>query len=395
MTAPTATATTLMTPECNANPYPEYDRLRAQSPIYYGNEDQHGGPGAMWGLLRYEDVYGALADHETFSSVQTGGQSSGSGMRLVLLNDDPPRHTRFRKLVNKAFTPRRIRELEPWLQTVVNELLEEVRGGELEVVQNYTMPLPVMAIAELLGIPREEYQTFKTWTDDALGVQPRTPEERQQSTQEMMAYFGQMAAARREHGAEDLITALVEAEIDGEALEDWEVLGFCMLLLIAGNETTTNLMGNLIAFLSQRPDLWAQLREDRSLIPQLIEEMLRYESPVQVLFRRTTRDVELNGVTIPAEQRVGVFYGAANRDPEEWDEPDEFVLERDLHAHVGFGHGTHYCLGSPLARAEARITLNTWLDRFAAIEPAAAPVRQTGTGVVLGYTSLPVVLTES
>ncbi len=395
MTAPTATATTLMTPECNANPYPEYDRLRAQSPIYYGNEDMHGGPGAMWGLLRYEDVYGALADHETFSSVQTGGQSSGSGMRLVLLNDDPPRHTRFRKLVNKAFTPRRIRELEPWLQTVVNELLEEVRGGEMEVVQNYTMPLPVMAIAELLGIPREEYQTFKQWTDDALGVHPRTPEERQQSTQEMMAYFGQMAAARREHGAEDLITALVEAEIEGEALEDWEVLGFCMLLLIAGNETTTNLMGNTIAFLSQRPDLWAQLREDRSLIPQLIEEMLRYESPVQVLFRRTTRDVELNGVTIPAEQRVGVFYGAANRDPEEWDEPDEFVLERDLHAHVGFGHGTHYCLGSPLARAEARITLNTWLDRFAAIEPTAPPVWQTGTGVVLGYTSLPVSLTQA
>ncbi len=392
MTAPTATATTLMTPECNANPYPEYDRLRAQSPIYYGNEDQHGGPGAMWGLLRYADVYGALADHETFSSVQTGGQSSNS-MRLVLLNDDPPRHTRFRKLVNKAFTPRRIRELEPWLESVVNELLQDVGEGEYEVVQNYTMPLPVMAIAELLGIPRDEYQTFKRWTDDALGVHPRSPEERQQSTQEMMAYFGQMAAARRQHGAEDLITALVEAEIEGEALEDWEVLGFCMLLLIAGNETTTNLMGNMIAFLSQRPELWSRLREDRSLIPQLIEEMLRYESPVQVLFRRTTRDVELNGVTIPADQRVGVFYGAANRDPEEWEEPDEFVLERDLHAHVGFGHGTHYCLGSPLARAEARMTLNAWLDRFAAIEPAAPPVRQTGTGVVLGYTSLPVSLT--
>ncbi|MXY36113.1 MAG: cytochrome P450 [Dehalococcoidia bacterium] len=392
MSAPTATATTLMTPECNANPYPEYDRLRAQSPIFFGQE-AGSSAGGLWALLQYDHVYGALGDHETFSSASTGGSSSNSSMRLVLLNDDPPRHTRFRKLVNKAFTPRRIRELEPWLESVVNELLRDVDGGEYEVVQNYTMPLPVMAIAELLGIPRDEYQTFKRWTDDALGVHPRSPEERQQSTQEMMAYFGQMAAARREHGAEDLITALVEAEIEGEALEDWEVLGFCMLLLIAGNETTTNLMGNMIAFLSQRPELWSRLREDRSLIPQLIEEMLRYESPVQVLFRRTTRDVELNGVTIPADQRVGVFYGAANRDPEEWEEPDDFVLERDLHAHVGFGHGTHYCLGSPLARAEARITLNTWLDRFAAIEPAAAPVRQTGTGVVLGYTSLPVSLT--
>lgn len=392
MSAPTATATTLMTPECNANPYPEYDRLRAQSPIFFGQE-AGSSAGGLWALLRYDDVYGALADHETFSSASTGGSSSNSSMRLVLLNDDPPRHTRFRKLVNKAFTPRRIRELEPWLGSVVNELLQAVDGGEYEVVQNYTMPLPVMAIAELLGIPRDEYQTFKRWTDDALGVHPRSPEERQQSTQEMMGYFGQMAAARREHGAEDLITALVEAEIEGEALEDWEVLGFCMLLLIAGNETTTNLMGNMIAFLSQRPELWSRLREDRSLIPQLIEEMLRYESPVQVLFRRTTRDVELNGVTVPADQRVGVFYGAANRDPGEWEEPGEFVLERDLHAHVGFGHGTHYCLGSPLARAEARITLNAWLDRFAAIEPAAPPVRQTGTGVVLGYTSLPVSLT--
>ena len=282
--------------------------------------------------------------------------------------------------MNNAFTPRRIRELEPWLQSVVNELLRDVRGGELEVVQHYTMPLPAMAIAELLGIPREEYQTFKTWTDIALGVHTPAPEERQQATMAMMAYFSQIAAARREHGAEDLITALVEAEIEGETLEDWEVLGFCVLLLIAGNETTTNLMGNTLAFLAAQPDLWRRLRADRSLVAPVIEEMLRYESPVQALFRRTTREVEMNGITIPAEQRVGVFYiGAANRDPEEWDEPDAFVPEQDLHAHVGFGHGTHYCLGSPLARAEARITLNTWLDRFAAIEPAAAPVRQTGT----------------
>ncbi|MCY3883239.1 MAG: cytochrome P450 [Chloroflexi bacterium] len=388
MTAPTATPTTLMTPECNANPYPEYARLRAQSPIRIGPEDE-----GLWALLRYEDVYGALQDHATFSSQRQTRQTSESGMRLVLLNDDPPRHTRFRRLVNKAFTPRRIRELEPWLESVVEELLRDVDGGELEVVENYTMPLPVMAIAELLGIPREEYQTFKEWTDISLGIHAPTMDDRKRATQEMMAYFGQMAAARRKHGAEDLITALVEAEIEGEALEDWEVLGFCMLLLIAGNETTTNLMGNTIAFLSTRPNLWARLREDRSLVPQLIEEMLRYESPVQVLFRVTTRDVEMNGVTIPADERVGVFYGAANRDPEEWDDPDEFEIERDLHAHVGFGHGTHYCLGSPLARAEARITLNTWLDRFAAIEPAAPPVRQTGTGVVLGYNSLPVALT--
>ena len=392
MTAPTATHTTLMTPASNGNPYPEFDRLRAQSPVYFENESASA-RGKMWALLRYDDVYGALQDHETFSS--TTPNAAEGGMKLVLLTDDPPRHTRFRRLVNKAFTPRRIAELEPWLQSVVDELLADVGSGDFEVVQNYTMPLPVMAIAQLLGIPTEEYQTFKNWTDTMLGIKTPTAEERGKAVMEMMGYFGQIAAARRAEGAEDLITALVEAEIEGEALEDWEVLGFCMLLLIAGNETTTNLMGNTIGFLSTRPDLWAQMRTDRSLVPMVIEEMLRYESPVQVLFRHTMRDVELHGVTIPAGQTVGVFYGAANRDPEEWENPDEFMLDRDLHSHVGFGHGTHYCLGSPLARAEARITLNSWLDRFAALEPAAPAVRQSGSGVVLGYAALPLALTAS
>jgi cytochrome P450 len=165
----------------------------------------------------------------------------------------------------------------------------------------------------------------------------------------MMAHFGQLAAARRARGAEDLITALVEAEVEGESLEDWEILGFCMLLLIAGNETTTNLMGNMINVLADRPELWRHVRHDRRLVDAVVEETLRYESPVRMLTRMTTRAVEVSGRMIPEGELVGIFYGAANRDPHEFSQPDEFRLDRDLRNHVAFGAGIHYCLGAPLA----------------------------------------------
>lgn len=178
-----------------------------------------------------------------------------------------------------------------------------------------------------------------------------------QNSMAMVESFGKIAAARRAQGAEDLITALVEAEIDRESLQDWEILGFCILLLIAGNETTTNLMGNMLNLLVDRPELWQRLRADRSLVEPVIEETLRYESPVQQLQRTTTREVTISGVTIPANDLVAVFFGAANRDPKEFPNPDEFRLDRDLRNHVSFGVGIHYCLGAPLARAEAKISL--------------------------------------
>jgi len=394
------TADQLSTPDVIANPYPWYHELREQSPLNYeflpaGAVSGMNEPVRAWALMRYADVYGALRNHETFASNHS---LAGKVVpRLALIHDDPPRHTRFRHLVNKAFTLKRIEALKPWITTVVNELVDEMATSqETEFMHAYAIPLPVKVIARMLGIPGEDYIRFKLWSDTFLAFSSMTPAERTKSNQEMMAYFGQMAAARRTQPAEDLITALVEANVDGESLADAEIIGFCMLALIAGNETTTNLIGNMLGILVDRPDLWQQLRADRGLVDRVIEETLRIESPFQRLSRITTCATELSGIAIPQGSLVTIYYGAANRDPAEFPNPDEFRLDRDLHNHVAFGMGIHYCLGAPLAKAEASITLNTLLDRFPVIERGSKPaLRQTTSLMVYGYQQLPLNLRAS
>jgi cytochrome P450 len=382
-------------PETWENPYPAYREYRAQSPfvaqwpvVFLDGEVKQV---RAWMLLKYEQVSAALRDPATFSSVQPGAGSVAPA--LVMISDDPPRHDLLRRLVSKAFTARRIAELGPWIKEVARQLLEQIpAGGTVDVVNAFTMPLPVQVIARMLGIPGEDQAAFRRWSDALVAFNGGTftPAERVRAGMEMMEYFRKSVARRNEKSDGDLISAVVEAEVDGKHLEEWEVLGFCVLLLVAGNETTTNLMSNLLNILVDRPEQWRRLRDDRTLVENAIEETLRYDSPVQMLTRRVTRDVEIDGRKIRQDDQVAVSYAAANRDPAMFPDPDAFILERENSRHLGFGAGIHYCLGAPLARMEATIMLNAMLDRFSSIARGdERPQRQRATNLLNGFRKLP------
>jgi cytochrome P450 len=287
-----------------------------------------------------------------------------------MLFSDPPMHTRLRRLVSRDFTPRRIREMEPRIREIAKNLIDAAeRKGELEVMSVVANALPVMVIAEMLGVPPDHYEQFKHWSDVVVSADntlPGTPqpEEFHAATKALRDYFAQEIERRRTNPGADLVSALVAAHDDAEAMNADELLAFVLLLLLAGNETTTNLIGNGMLALGRNPGAMAALRSKPELMRGAIEEMLRYDGPVQATFRTATKDVVVGGTPIAAGTGVFVIVAAADRDPAQFKDPETFDIARAPNEHLAFGDGIHFCIGAPLARLEGSIAIGTALERF-------------------------------
>jgi cytochrome P450 len=391
-------------PSFKRNPYLQYGRLREGAPVHRSEALQ------AWVVTRYADCIAVMKDHESFSSdsrhargqlaeaiAQQRATSPLPGAETIL-GLDPPRHHQMRALVDRAFTPRRVQALRPHIEEIARSLLDEA-GEAFDLMPALAQPLPVIVIAELLGVSADDRLRFKEWSN-ALAettnvVQTAAMVERARvATVELIDYLGKVVDARQAAPADDLISALVQAEVDGSRLSREDVLAFAILLLVAGNETTTNLIGNGLAALLDAPEALARLREDPDRVPDAVEEMLRFDSPVQGLARFAARDATVGGVRIPAGDVVLCLIGAANRDPAAFAEPDVFDLDRTERRHLSFGQGIHYCLGAPLARMEADIVFRELLARYASIEVDEGGVERGGTLLLRGPVRLPVRVTR-
>jgi cytochrome P450 len=351
----------LSSPEFLANPYPVYEHLRgAQAPFWL----PHGGStGGMWLFTRYEDVAEILKEARTSKDLsRLLPPEQLSPIDHAMLSKDPPDHTRLRSLVNQAFTPNRVRDLEPRILYIADELIHRVQSrGEMDFMADFALPLPVIVIAELLGVPPEDRGTFRAWSNqivtgvDAVRASQQNAQKQEEALMALAGYFTDLIHQRREQPREDLISAMIQARDAQDRLSEEELLGTCILLLIAGHETTVNLLGNGLLTLLHHPDQLALLQRHLEEMPSAVEEMLRFESPVQrATFRVTTSAIEIGGQTLEKGQQVSAVIGAANRDPAQFPEPDRFDVTRHPNRHLAFGLGIHFCLGAPLARTEAR-----------------------------------------
>ena len=346
-------------PAVIADPFPYYRLLQQDAPVY--EVEKYG----FFVLSRYDDVVAAAQDWEHFSTTWGPGPQRVEAPVASILQSDPPQHTRLRSIISKAFTPRAVAACEPLVDTYARECIDRIlEQGKADLIDEYAIPIPVVIIAELLGVPREDRALFRKWSDDIVGaiggkVDPRN------SQREFNAYFSDVVEARQKEPRDDVISKLLRPNAKGEMLDTPEVISFCLSLLVAGNETTTGLIGNLFFELAKRPEAWRQLREDRSLVPSAVEESLRFDAPNQGLFRHTVKDVELHGVKIPEGRKVLLLFGAAGRDPDHFEKPDEFDIARSPNRHIAFGAGIHHCLGASLGRLEASTALRIATERIA------------------------------
>lgn len=356
-----------------ADPYSNYKKIRLKDPVHRMRLLD------AWLLTRYEDVDTVLRDYRRFSNAERSLNDAG---RVTLLDLDPPDHTRLRSLVSRAFTPRSVAALESRARDIAEELLDAVEGTDrFDLIQALAFPLPVIVIAEMIGVPPEDRDQIKAWSNDiALSVEPVLTDEQvamvDRATDELYEYFDGIIALRRRDPRDDLISALIAAEDEGERLTHDEVLATLLLLLVAGNETTRNLIGNGTLALLRNPEQLQLLRDNPDLMDTAINEFLRYDSPVQLDGRFVEEDVEIGGKRIRAGQRVISALGAANRDPEVFTNPDSLDITRKEKSHISFGRGIHHCLGAPLALLEGRIAFSCMLNRFSSIRLLSEPERR-------------------
>ena len=362
---PTSTST-------RREPYGVFADMRRKDPVHRMRLMK------SWALTRYEDVDQVLRDHKRFTSE---GRNYGYTSYLTLLDFDPPKHTRLRGLISKAFTPRAIEKLEPRIREIVDELLDDVSDkGQFDLIEAVAFPLPVIVIAEMLGVPAKDRARFRDWSNDIAKtveplLDPTSVNRIRKATGELFEYFEGQIEERRRNPQDDLLSALMAAKEEGERLNHEELLSTLMLLLVAGNETTRNLIGNGMLALLHHPDQLARLRSDPDLMNPAIGELLRYDPPVQLDGRIARQDLEIGGKRIRAGERVISLLGAANRDPKVFPEPDRLDLGRSEKSHISFGRGIHYCLGAALAVLEGKITFEALLERYPSIRLASEPVR--------------------
>lgn len=398
-----------MDPEVLRNPYPTYKRMRDECPVY-----RH--PGGFWALTRYQDVSEALKDAATFSSSAMGRQSqqrmpmgmaqqmaaAGDGDRAMqldsigqsLISEDPPTHTEQRNIVNRGFTPSRIGALEPRIEELADELFAAFQSrGHCDLTAEFANPLPVSVIAELLGLDPNKRDDFKKWSSDIIIGATQAGGMGESVIDSMLKFRGVIEDAvedRKQHPGTDLISILVDAGLGEGILDADSTMGFAGLLLAAGSETTTNLIGNVMVTLMEDPGLAKKVREDHESIKPLLEESLRHDPPVQMLMRLTTTDTEVCGTEIPAGNMVMMMLGSANRDETRFPNPDEFDIDRNTQGHLGFGFGNHFCLGASLARLEGTIAVAQLVERLREPRLAAPEVEYHGSFLIRGPAKLPI-----
>ena len=378
------------------DPYPDYARLRERSPVHRSRLLNG------WVFSRYADVDAVLRDHRRFASDPRKRTLSRRQQAILPAEDeyhmlllDPPDHTRLRALVNKAFTRRAVNALEPHIRSLMSTLLDDVDPAGFDLMEAVANPLPVIVIAEMLGVPPEDRAQFRTWSNlRARLLEPTiTPREREvaaKAGKALREYFLPIIEGRRAKPEEDIVSALAQAEEEGDVLTAQEMINMLRLLLVAGNETTTNLIGNGVLALLRNPGELERLREDPSLIPAAVEELLRFDSPVQTDFRGALEDCEVNGAPVQRGENIVLLIGSANRDPAAFDEPDRLDVGRAEGSHISFGRGIHHCIGAPLARLEGRIVLEVLLERFASMRLLTERPVYRGGVVLRGLESLPV-----